>query len=453
VESALAKLDQHFTPYRRHFESRTRSTAQAAKHYLCGLYQSGRANLERMADCVADSDYQRMHHMLSVSAFDRLGVYRQLIQDANAHMGYGGTALVIDESGFAKKGEHSAGVARQWNGRLGKTDNCQVGVFAALTKGEVATLIDAQLYLPQDWIDDPKRCEAAHIPEEARVFRTKGEIALEMIRQARYHGLHYDWISFDGGYGHLPWLLRALDDERETFLAEVHSDQVVYLADPAPSRPPRKGRGRQPMRCVSEQTPAGVADWAAAQPASAWRKMELRNGEKGKVMAEFLHVPVFVWDGVSPDRRGWHLLVRRELDGKQLKFCLSNARPDVSLRHLVDMQASRHFVERAFEDAKSACGMADYQVRGWQGWHQHMSLVMIAMMFLTKERLACRDTHRLLSCKDIVAILRHKLPSKVQCDDDLVLTITDRHRRRHQALKSAYGKQDLEPPAEFGELM
>lgn len=405
-----------------------------------------------MADCVADSDYQRMHHMLSVSAFDRLSVYRQLIQDANRHFGRGGTALVIDDSGFVKKGEHSAGVARQWNGRLGKTDNCQVGVFAALTKGEVATLIDAELYLPQDWIDDSRRCAEAHIPEAARVFQTKGEMALNMILRARYHGLHFDWVCFDGGYGQLPWLLNTLDDEGETFLAEVHSNQAVYLADPAPARPPRQAGRRVSSRLVSALLPTEVSVWAAAQPAQAWRKMTLREGEKGEVAAEFLRARVFVWDGASPHSRCWHLLVRRNFGSDKLKCCLSNARADVSLHQLVAMQASRHFVERAFEDGKSACGMADYQVRGWQGWHQHMSLVMIAMMFLTKERIACRDTHRLLSCKDIVEILRHKLPSKIRDDEDLVLTIAERHRRRRQALNSAYDKQGLTPPPEFGEL-
>ena len=128
MSSVQRKLDDHFLPYAPCFESATRSVAASAKDYLRGLYQSCRANMERMADVVAGSRYQRLHHMLSESAWDRAGVLRQLVADANAHFGRGGTALVIDESGFAKKGDHSAGVARQWNGRLGKTDNRQVGV-------------------------------------------------------------------------------------------------------------------------------------------------------------------------------------------------------------------------------------------------------------------------------------------------------------------------------------
>ena len=450
MASVQTKMDAHFSPYIPCFESATRSVADAAKDYLRGLYQSSRANIERMADVVAGSRYQRVHHMLSESAWSRADVRRQLVVDANAHFGRGGTAFVIDESGFAKKGEHSAGVARQWNGRLGKTDNSQVGVFAAITRGGVAALVDAELYLPESWTSDTVRCEAAGVPESAQTFRTKGEMALEMVLRARRNGLLFDWVAFDGGYGQLPWLLNELDDEREVFLAEVHSDQAIYLSDPAPVVPERTGRGRVPNRRVSEAVPQVVSDWAAVQPAKAWRRMKLRDGEKGEVVAEFMTARVFVWDGKSPAGRHWHLLVRREIGGEKLKFCLSNAKTGASLRQLVTMQASRHFVERAFEDAKSACGMADYQVRGWNGWHHHMALVMVALMFLAKERIAGSDTHRLLSCQDIVDMLRHKLPSKIQSDEDLVMSIANRHQRRRQAASSQYQKQGLNLPASFG---
>lgn len=427
--------------------------ADSAIGYLRGLYQSSRANLKRMAEVVAGSRYQRLHHMLSDSAWDPAAVRWQLVADANAGFGPGGTALVIDESGFAKKGAHSAGVARQWIGRLGKTDNCQVGVFAAVTRREVAALVDAQLYLPEDWVKDTERCETAGIPEEERVFRTKGEIALDMVLRARRDGLKFDWVTFDGGYGHLPWLLNALDDEDIPFLAEVHSDQGIYLTDPAPAVPAYSGRGKRPTQPVTTQPVLEVQTWAQAQPESAWRQMKLRDGQKGEIQAECLKARVFVWDGKSTAARQWHLLVRREIHGRQLKFCLSNAKPCASLRQLVNMQAARHFVERAFEDAKSACGMADYQVRGWTAWHHHMALAMIALMFLAKERLARRDTHRLLSCRDIVEILQYKLPTKIQSDQDLAMAIAQRHLHRMMAAQSAYGKQGLSTPASFcGEI-
>lgn len=208
----------------------------AARQYLHGLFQSSRRNMECMAETVAESGYQQLHHMLSESHWDRREVRRQLVADANDHFGYA-SGLLIDESGFAKKGELSAGVARQWNGRLGKTDNCQVGVFAAVARDGVASLVDTELYLPSAWSNDAARCEAAGVPEDRRAFRTKGEIALELVRRLRRDGLRFSFVAFDGGYGHLPWLLRELDGERETFLAEVHSDRDIFLDDRAAAIP------------------------------------------------------------------------------------------------------------------------------------------------------------------------------------------------------------------------
>lgn len=380
--------------------------------------------------------------MLSESAWDRGGVRRQLIADANAHFGYA-CALVIDESAFAKKGERSAGVARQWNGRLGKTDNSQVGVFAAVARDGVSTLVEGELYVPEDWFTDPARCREAGIPED-REFRTKGEMALAMIHRLRREGLRFAYTAFDAGYGHLPWLLRVLDDERETFLAEVHSDQAIYLSDPAPAVPGRQvTRGKAPSRLQAQTPPLTVTAWAVAQPPSRWRRLSVRAGEKGEVVADYLKQRVWLWDGVERQARCWHLLVRREIDGTKLKFCLANAKPEASLRRLTEMQAARHFVERAFEDAKGACGMADYQVRGFAAWHHHIALVMVALMFLAKERLTHSDTADLLSCNDLVEIMRHKLPTKVETDADLVAVIEDRHRRRRVAMDHAYQKQAL----------
>jgi SRSO17 transposase len=453
VASVETKLEAHFSPFAELFRSSTRSVEDSAKRYLRGLYQARRRNMERMAEVVAGSHYQRVQHMLSVSDWDHAGVVRQVAVQAQAHFPKGSRALVIDESGFAKKGECSAGVARQWNGRLGKVDNCQVGVFAALACGETACLIDAELFLTEGWVADAGRCADAGIPEEARCYRSKAEIALGMIRRARRNGLSFDWVAADGGYGHLPWLLTQLEDEGERFLVEVHCDQTVYLQDPAPRVPERRGRGRAPSRPLTEMSPTRVDAWAAAQPASAWRRMKLRDGEKGELVAEFLTHRVFVWDGRATRARHWHLLIRREIGGDKLKFCLSNAKSSASLRQLVTMQASRHFVERALEDAKSACGMAEYQVRGWLAWHHHMALVLVAHLFLAKERLALRDSHHFLSCLDVVEMLRHKLPCKIGSDQDLVASIAQRHRRRFEAAKRHYHKHGLTPPASFGEVI
>lgn len=396
--------------------------------------------MEKMAETVSGSHYQRLHHMRSESAWDRGGVRRQLIRDANAHFGHA-CALVIDESAFAKKGNRSAGVARQWNGRLGKTDNSQVGVFAAVAREGVSALVDGELYVPDEWCADPVRCRAAGMPEDMEL-RTKGAMALAMIHRLRRERLCFAYTAFDAGYGHLPWLLRALDDERETFLAEVHSDQVIYLSDPVPTVPARQSaKGKAPSRLQAQTAPLTVTAWAHAQPPARWRRLSVREGEKGEVVADYLKQRCGCGMAPSSERAAGILLVRREIDGTKLKFCLSNAKPEASLRRLAERQTARHFVERAFEDAKGACGMADYQVRGFHAWHHHMALVMVALMFLAKECLANRETADLLSCNDLIEIMRHKLPTKIETDADLVASIEDRHRRRQLAMNFAYRKQ------------
>ena len=441
VKSALTHFDDHYNPYLHCFQRKTRSVEDAAKRYLHGLFQCDRRNMEQMAEQVAGSHYQRLHHMLSESNWSRAEVRQQLIVDANAHFGHG-AALVFDESAFAKKGDHSVGVARQWNGRLGKTENSQVGVFAALVRDRACALVDGELFVPEHWFADPERCLAAGMPDTL-AFRTKGEIALDLLLRLRREGLRYSHVVFDAGYGHLPWLLNDLDDEGETFLAEIHAEKGIYLANPQPAIPERTSpRGKVPKILCAQTAAQTVTDWARAQPDSAWRRLSVRPGEKGEVIAEYLTRRVHVWNGKATTARCWHLLVRREIGGSKLKFCFANAKPQASLRRLASMQADRHFVERAFEDAKSTCGMADYQARGWQAWHHHMALVMIALMFLAKERLAHREiTASMLSCHDLIDILRHKLPSKVKTDDDLVAMIEDRHRRRLKASQSAYQKQ------------
>ena len=154
------------------------------------------------------------------------------------------TCLIIDETAFIKKGVMSVGVARQWCGRLGKVDNCQVGVFAALACRSHVTLIDTRLYIPKVWINDPERCRNAGIPEEFIVYQKKSEQALDMIKQARINGIRFNWVGVDGGYGKEPDFLRALDSVDEIFMADVHKDQLIYLENPEPAIPEPKSNTR-----------------------------------------------------------------------------------------------------------------------------------------------------------------------------------------------------------------
>ena len=195
----------------------------------------------RMSE-VNEVDHQSMQHMLTEGCVDWQGFGRQIAREANELLGGTDAVLIFDESGFAKKGEASAGVARQWNGRLGKVDNCQVGVFAALCRGDMATLIDTRLYLPAAWCDDDERCKKAAIPEDKRQFQSKTQLALAMLKIAQQRGIQFGYVGIDGGYGKEPAFLRGVDEQGCRFVADVHCDQTIYRQDPEPqvSKIPKK---------------------------------------------------------------------------------------------------------------------------------------------------------------------------------------------------------------------
>ena len=409
--------------------------------------QSRKKNMERMAEVVPESDEQVLQHFLSNSNWDERGVLDQVALEADALLG--GTpesGLLIDESGITKKGNKSVGVARQWNGRLGKVDNCQVGVYAALSHGSRSTLIDTRLYLPMSWVNDRARCTVAGVPNQDRRARSKPELALEMVRYNRRLGVRFSWVGMDGLYGKDPALLRCLESDGETFMADVHKDQHMYLEDPRPVVPAcSPGLGRKRIRLVAQSEKIRVDAWAKAQPASAWKQLTLRGSTKGELRVEALHRRVWLWDGKEPQARHWHLVVRREVKvHDEIKYSLSNAPARTPSQRLVQMQGQRYWVERSFQDGKSQAGLDHYQARGWKSWHHHMALVMMAMLFMLKQRIGRQNELPLLSCSDIETLLAHFLPRRDVDVDEVIRQMEVRHHKRQASIDFAYAKQRLE---------
>ena len=432
--------------FRGHFGSQTRTVEAAASGYLKGLIQAERKNMERMEEVVPEVNEQALQHMLSESAWAEQAVLAQVAREADRHLGgKPESCLLIDESGFPKKGQCSVGVARQWCGQLGKVENCQVGVFAALGCGAQATLIAERLFLPEAWTADPERCRAAGVPTDELEFKRKHDLALELVAQARSQRLGYAWVGFDGLYGEDPAFLRTLADRGEIFVGDVHKDQRLYLADPKPSvPPPTSPRGRQPSRLQAQTPSIRVDQWAQRQPSEAWQRITLRDSTKGALQVDVLHRRVWLWDGEETEAREWHVLVRREVDTPiQLKYSLSNAPADTSTARLAFMQGQRYWIERALQNAKQDVGLGDYQVRGWRGWHHHMALVMMAMLFMLEERLLHQDTRPLLSGTDIRALLNHFLPRRDTTFEEVLRQMELRHRKRQAGIDSANRKQRL----------
>ena len=429
-----------------HFRQRTRTVETAARHYVRGLLQAETKNMERMEEAIPDADHQALQHMLSESAWSERAVLDHVAQEANRLLGgHADSALPIDESGCPKQGTHSVGVARQWCGQLGKVENCQVGVFAALSRGTGVTLIDERLFLPEAWTNDPARCQAAGIPKIQRGFQRKIDLALAMIAHARQQNIGFAWVGFDGFHGSDPTFLRALDAQGEIFVGDVHKDQRIYLDDPQPIVPPAKTtHGRHPTRPRAQTLAVRVDLWTQQQPATAWQSVTLRAGTKGPLRVEILHRRVWLWDGEEAQARPWHLIVRREIDTPtEIKYSLSNAPADTPAPRLAFMQGQRYWIERALQQGKQDVGLGNYQVRGWRGWHHHMTLVMMAMLFLLEERQLHQQTRPLLSGTDIRALLNQFLPRRDTTLEEILRQMEVRHRKRQAAIDSAYRKQQL----------
>src|SRR3954463_8380218 len=301
-----------------------------------------------------------------------------------------GVVGIIDESGFAKKGDHSAGVARQHNGRLGKEDNCQVGVFLVGVTPGGAALLDHRLYLPEErWCEDTPACrglrDKVHIPQEV-VFETKPRIAAGLIRLTMALGVvALDWITADEDYGKNGEFLDELEALGHRYVVEVPVNTTVWTEDPAACVPPSSGRGRVPT-LPSRASVRSVAAVVAALPPERWRTLQIRPGAKGPLAFEFAAVRVWAVRHGHAGPPIW-LLVRRSLEATpEIKYYVSNADATTALEVLAQVACTRHEVEAYFENAKSYLGMAQYETRSWIGWHHHMSLVAMAHLFITLTR-------------------------------------------------------------------
>ena len=434
--------------YRGFFRNRTRSFSGHAEHFVRGIFQSVQVNTMRIEEVVPDSDQQSMQHLLSDAVWDHREVLRQVARDADALLGgHDDSCLLVDESGFAKKGVKSAGVDRQWNGRLGKVENSQVGVFAGLVQGSQVALIDARLYVPKSWIDDPKRCDEAKIPAVERVLRSKSELALRMVREARSHGVRYGWVAADGGYGKEPKFLRGLDDDGTRFVIDVHKDQRFYSEDPQPHVPATEpvenpGRGRPPSRLITTSVAVTVAAWAARHAAHAWQQITVRHAPTGELRVEAISQRVWFWNRRDTHARAWTILAIREIGNPtEIHYVVSNAPADTPLAILVRIQRQRFWIEHAFRDAKGQVGLADYHVRTWNGWHRHMTLCAMALTFLVKERRELQKELPLLSARDLRDLIATSLPQRQNTPDDVIDAIIHRHHIRREDIVRRYRRQ------------
>ena len=280
----------------------------------------------------------------------------------------------------------------------------------------------------------------AGVPPAARQLKSKSEHALDLVRTARARGVRFQWAGVDAGYGKEPAFLRALDDAQVVFVADVQRTQAVWTQPPEiglPTPAARAGSAARPNAgIVHAETVEHVAQRFRAED---WTRLDLRDSTRGPLRVDIACRRVWVWDGAEANPRCWHLIVRREVGSpKTIKYSLSNAPAETPRLRLAQMQGQRYWVERVFEDAKGECGLADYQALGWRAWHHHVTMVILAMLFIAQQRAAHHDEIDLLTSRDIVEILTEILPRKAEGTAALVRRINQRHERRRGAIRSRH---------------
>ena len=358
-EPPLPELATFLDPFRVHF---ARSEGpHARERYLTGLLtELPNKNCDTIAQSVPGTSEQQLQGLLTTMAWDEDDLNRQRVQRLRQLPSEGDGALIFDDTGFAKQGKCSVGVARQYSGTLGKTGNCQVTVNCHYAERTLAWPVATRLYLPKDWAEDESRRDKAQVPEEI-AFQTKPQIALDLLDQAKAWGVRWACVTADADYGDNPNFLDGLEQRRQRSVVAVRADFAVALSR-------RGGEARRADVLIQ------------AQAARSWYSVVWREGSKGWMRGRF--VALRGWRVTSSGRRrsGW-LIGERASDGK-CRYYWSNFGPAVALERLVEYAHRRHWVDQYHEEAKGLLGWDESLGRLWRGFHRHAVSVMLAYSFL-----------------------------------------------------------------------
>lgn len=347
--------------------------------YVAGLFSDvKRKNAETIA-YFHDQDRQALQKFIGQSLWDDGLLIEELSRQVGAELGESDGVLVFDPSAFKKQGKESVGVARQWCGRLGKIDNCQVGIYLGYVSRKEHALVDVRLYLNKEWAKDKQRRKKCGVPSEVR-FQTRHALALEMLAEHKAT-LPHAWIAGDDEMGRSSAFRRDLWTLGEQYLLAVPSNTLVRDLEAQP--PEYRGRGPRP------QVPFRRVDrWREALPEDAWTTIDVRDGARGPLVVQAVKTRV----RAKTDRRRngpeeTLVVVREKQSDGTMKhdYYLSNAPPETALTEFVRVAKAEHRIEECLGRAKSDAGLAQYQVRNWIGWHHHQTLSLLAAWFLTQE--------------------------------------------------------------------
>jgi SRSO17 transposase len=360
-----------------------------ARRFVQGLLHGGeRRNAENIAQAMSSGPVRSLQAFITTGAWPDgpiLAGMRRTVLEALAD---DEAVWNSDETGFPKKGTRSVGVKRQYSGTLGRTDNCQVAVFANYCSTEGHTFMDRRLFLPEEWAGDRDRRDQAGVPPGV-IFRTKPQLALEMVANAVAEGVPFRWVGGDGVYGDSPAFVQGVRLLGKWYVLDSSADARVWTTEPQvipPEERPRPRRGRPCTQPLVVGEAKRVDEVVAALPAAAWRRLTVAEGSQGPRVYEYAEVWAWFSEEGLPGPRE-RLLVRRSLGQEpELKYHRSNAPADVPLLKLAQVRATRWTIEEDIKSGKGQCGLDEYETRGWPGWHHHTALSMLALAFLVLQR-------------------------------------------------------------------
>ena len=402
----LGRLDSHLADYESVFRSKTKRFFDKAEIYCKGIFVSELSNIERVSEEMF-ANYHQLQHFISDSPWD----YRELIDkvalDVSATLPKQKlTGLIIDESGWEKKGDKSVGVAHQYCGNAGKVANSQVAVFGALSNGDFASMVDARLYLPESWSNDDERCETAGIPENERTFKMKWEIALEIIRHQQSLGVSFNYVGGDGYYGNSIEFAEGIEALNYVYMLDIHSNLTVYLEKSEIGVPPAKSnRGRKPSKEKPFAESIRVDKYMSDLSEQEWVNLEVRNTTKGKLRGDYHFRTVYIFDEKNRQMLRRLLVIRRTRTPKgefEYKYSFTNANLEqYTEKGIAYMQAQRFFVEHCIKENKQVLGMDKYQTRKWIAWYHQIGLNLLLSTFILTHIAAYQVTN---FCKSSTSI-------------------------------------------------
>lgn len=443
---AFERVEASFRAFHAEFASvlGRRECRERGRDYLQGLLVQAeeRRNAENMAEVLPVSA-RVLQRFLTESRWEDDAVIARLQEYLGPRLSHPLAVWAVDGSGFPKQGTKSVGVARQYCGTLGKTANCQIGVFLAHVGPRGRALVDKRLYLPRAWTNDPDRCDAAGVPKEHQVYRSETELALEALlqAQARSH-LTAEWVTGDDAFGKSPEFRDALEEAGFRYVLEIPGDTPVWPREPTWETPPYSGFGRPPKARPVVEERQTAAQHASRLPVEAWQMFTVAEGTQGPRTYQFAFARIRETRDGEPGKELW-LIHRRNADGSEPRYHFSNGPVETPHQTLARVSASRWPIETEFETEKSDVGLDEYEVRGWRGWHHHMAMCFLAGAFLLTLQQEWGKKMPRITRPQVYRVVRELLPRVRFTKAELLGWLADTQQRNERARRSHVKRRAL----------